>query len=154
GRPAQADRGAHARHVRPRRGGRGRDRPERSDALRHGRSHPRPAGRPRAARRGDRSRGGDPAPRPAHPPVREAPARVDAPAPGPATRLSRERPRGGGAMRPSEHDAVREARDALVVIGSVTPPVVILAALFGVATGQLDGFLRWIAGTLLMASIL
>ncbi|HYW28288.1 MAG TPA: hypothetical protein VE824_00665 [Gaiellales bacterium] len=57
-------------------------------------------------------------------------------------------------MRPSEHDAVREARDALVVIGSVTPPVVILAALFGVATGQLDGFLRWIAGTLLMASIL
>ncbi len=57
-------------------------------------------------------------------------------------------------MRQAEHDAVREARDALVVIGSVTPPIVILAALFGIVTGQLDGFLRWIAGTLLMASVL
>jgi hypothetical protein len=28
------------------------------------------------------------------------------------------------------------------------------AALVGVATGQVDGFLRWIAGTLLMASVL
>ena len=55
-------------------------------------------------------------------------------------------------MKPREHDAVREARDALVVIGSVTPPFVILAVLFGVTTDQLDGFLRWIAGTLLMAS--
>jgi hypothetical protein len=57
-------------------------------------------------------------------------------------------------VRPREHDAVREARDALVVIGSLTPPLVILAALFGVATDQLDGFLRWIAGTLVMASVL
>ena len=57
-------------------------------------------------------------------------------------------------MKPAEHDAVREARDALVVIGSVTPPIVILAALFGIVTGQLTGFLRWIAGTLLMASVL
>jgi uncharacterized membrane protein len=57
-------------------------------------------------------------------------------------------------VRQREHDAVREARDALVVIGSVTPPLVILAALFGVTTDQLDGFLRWIAGTLLMACVL
>ena len=57
-------------------------------------------------------------------------------------------------MKPREHDAVREARDALVVIGSVTPPLVILAVLFGVTTDQLGGFLRWIAGTLLMASVL
>jgi hypothetical protein len=57
-------------------------------------------------------------------------------------------------MRPREHDAVREARDALVVIGAVTPPLVVLAVLFGVATDELDGFLRWIAGTLVMASVL
>jgi hypothetical protein len=57
-------------------------------------------------------------------------------------------------VRPPEHDAVREARDALVVIGTVTPPLVILAALFGIVTDQLDGFLRWIAGTLVMASVL
>jgi hypothetical protein len=57
-------------------------------------------------------------------------------------------------VKPAEHDAVREARDALVVIGSVTPPIVILAALFGIVTDQLDGFLRWIAGTLVMASVL
>jgi hypothetical protein len=57
-------------------------------------------------------------------------------------------------MRPPEHDAVREARDALVVIGTVTPPLVILAVLFGIVTDQLDGFLRWIAGTLVMASVL
>jgi len=57
-------------------------------------------------------------------------------------------------VKQAEHDAVREARDALVVIGSVTPPIVVLAALFGIVTGQLDGFLRWIAGTLLMASVL
>ncbi|HEY0389809.1 MAG TPA: hypothetical protein VGC71_15315 [Gaiellales bacterium] len=57
-------------------------------------------------------------------------------------------------MREREHDAVREARDALVVIGAVTPPLVILSVLFGVATDELDEFLRWIAGTLLMASVL
>jgi hypothetical protein len=57
-------------------------------------------------------------------------------------------------VREREHDAVREARDALVVIGAVTPPLVILSVLFGVATDELDEFLRWIAGTLLMASVL
>jgi hypothetical protein len=49
---------------------------------------------------------------------------------------------------------VREARDALVVIGVLTPPLVIVAALFGFATGELSGFLRWVAGTLVMAVIL
>jgi hypothetical protein len=57
-------------------------------------------------------------------------------------------------MRRREHDAVREARDALVVIGVLTPPLVIVAALFGFATGELSGFLRWVAGTLVMAVIL
>jgi uncharacterized membrane protein len=57
-------------------------------------------------------------------------------------------------VREREHDAVREARDALVVIGAVTPPLVILSVLFGVAADELDEFLRWIAGTLVMASVL
>jgi hypothetical protein len=53
-----------------------------------------------------------------------------------------------------EHDAVREARDALVVIGVLTPPAIVLAVLFGVTSNQTGGFLRWIAGTLLMAMVL
>jgi hypothetical protein len=53
-----------------------------------------------------------------------------------------------------EQDAVREARDSLVVIGVLTPPLVIISVLFGVATDELPGFLRWVAGTLVMAAIL
>lgn len=53
-----------------------------------------------------------------------------------------------------EHDAVREARDALVVIGVLTPPAIVLAVLFGVTSDQPGSFLRWIAGTLLIAVVL
>jgi hypothetical protein len=49
-----------------------------------------------------------------------------------------------------EQDAVREARDALVVIGLMTPPLIVLAVLFGVAGHELREFLRWVAGTLLV----
>jgi len=53
-----------------------------------------------------------------------------------------------------EHDAVREARDALLVIAVVTPPLLVVAILFGVASSQLEEFLRCVGGTLLMAVVL
>jgi hypothetical protein len=53
-----------------------------------------------------------------------------------------------------EHDAVREARDALVIIGTVTPAVAAVALLAGVATGETSSLLRWVVGTLLMAAVL
>ena len=57
-------------------------------------------------------------------------------------------------MSRREHDAVREARDALLVIAVATPPLLVVAVLFGVASSQLDEFLRWVGGTLLMAVVL
>ena len=50
--------------------------------------------------------------------------------------------------------AVREARDALLVIAVATPPLLVIAVLFGVASSQLEEFLRWVGGTLLMAVVL
>jgi hypothetical protein len=49
---------------------------------------------------------------------------------------------------------VREARDALVIIGTVTPAVAAVALLIGFATGEVSGLLRWVVGTLLMAAVL
>lgn len=57
-------------------------------------------------------------------------------------------------MSRREQDAVREARDALAVIGVITPPLIVLAVLFGVAGHDLAEFLRWVAGTLLVAVVL
>ena len=57
-------------------------------------------------------------------------------------------------MSRREHDAVREARDALLVIAVATPPLLVIAVLFGVASSQLEEFLRWVGGTLLMAVVL
>jgi hypothetical protein len=53
-----------------------------------------------------------------------------------------------------EHDAVREARDALVIIGSATPVVAAIALLVGIATGSISGLLRWVVGTLVVAVVL
>jgi hypothetical protein len=53
-----------------------------------------------------------------------------------------------------EHDAVREARDALVIIGTATPVVAAIALLVGVATGSTSGLLRWVVGTLVVAVVL
>jgi hypothetical protein len=53
-----------------------------------------------------------------------------------------------------EHDAVREARDALVIIGAATPVVAAIALLVGVAAGSLPGMLRWVVGTLVVAVVL
>jgi small-conductance mechanosensitive channel len=57
-------------------------------------------------------------------------------------------------MSRREHDAVREARDALLVIAVATPPLLVIAVLFGVASSQLEEFLRWVGGTLVMAVVL
>ena len=57
-------------------------------------------------------------------------------------------------MSGREHDAVREARDALVIIGAATPVVSVIALLVGVATGSISGALRWVVGTLLVAVVL
>ena len=53
-----------------------------------------------------------------------------------------------------EHDAVREARDALAVVGTVTVPVAALALVVGLAVGEAPGVLRYVVGTLLMAVVL
>ena len=57
-------------------------------------------------------------------------------------------------MSGREQDAVREARDALLIIGVLTPPLIVVAVLFGVAGHELAGFLRWVAGTLVLAVVL
>ncbi|MDX6520496.1 MAG: hypothetical protein QOJ31_1301 [Gaiellales bacterium] len=57
-------------------------------------------------------------------------------------------------MSGREHDAVREARDALVIIGTATPVVAAIALLVGVATGSTSGLLRWVVGTLVVAVVL
>ncbi len=49
---------------------------------------------------------------------------------------------------------MREARDALVIIGTVTPAVAAVALLIGFATGEVSGLLRWVVGTLVMAAVL
>jgi hypothetical protein len=53
-----------------------------------------------------------------------------------------------------EHDAVREARDALVIIGAATPVVAAIALLVGVASGSVSGLMRWVVGTLVVAVVL
>jgi len=53
-----------------------------------------------------------------------------------------------------EHDAVREARDALVVVGTLTVPVAALGLVVGLAVGEAPGVLRYVVGTLLMAVVL
>jgi hypothetical protein len=53
-----------------------------------------------------------------------------------------------------EHDAVREARDALVIIGAATPVVAAVALLVGLASGSVSGLMRWVVGTLVVAVVL
>ena len=51
-------------------------------------------------------------------------------------------------MSPREHDAVREARDALVIITAVTPVLAVMALLIGIATGETSGAFRWVVGSI------
>lgn len=53
-----------------------------------------------------------------------------------------------------EHDAVREARDALVLVSAAVPPTAALAALAGALTGEYAAWLRWLAGPVVAAALL
>jgi hypothetical protein len=59
-----------------------------------------------------------------------------------------------GVTRPTEHDAVREARDALVIVAAVAPVAAAVAALAAVAAGDLGAWLRWLVGPLVVAGLL
>ena len=56
--------------------------------------------------------------------------------------------------RPAEHDAVREARDALVIVAAVAPVAVAVAALLAVAAGDFEAWMRWLVAPLLVAGLL
>ena len=53
-----------------------------------------------------------------------------------------------------EHDAVREARDALVILTVAAPAVAVLALLLGVAGGNVGGWAEWVIGPLAVAVLL
>jgi hypothetical protein len=56
--------------------------------------------------------------------------------------------------RPSEHDAVREARDALVIVAAVAPVAAAVSGLAAVAAGDLTAWVRWLVGPLVVAVLL
>ena len=56
--------------------------------------------------------------------------------------------------RRREHDAVREARDALVLVAAAFPVVVVVGGLLGAATGGFLGWQRWLSGSVLVAALL
>ncbi|HEY3766761.1 MAG TPA: hypothetical protein VGL44_16475 [Gaiellales bacterium] len=53
-----------------------------------------------------------------------------------------------------EHDAVREARDALVILTAAAPAVAVTALLLGLAGGDVLGWARWVIGPLVVALLL
>jgi len=59
-----------------------------------------------------------------------------------------------GVTRPKEHDAVREARDALVIVAASAPVAAAVAALLAVAAGDVEAWLRWLVGPLVVAGLL
>ena len=56
--------------------------------------------------------------------------------------------------RRREHDAVREARDALLLVGAAVPVAAAVAALLGVGAGDYLSWERWLAGSVLVAALL
>ena len=56
--------------------------------------------------------------------------------------------------RPKEHDAVREARDALVIVAAGAPVAAAVAGLAAVAAGDVTLWLRWLVGPLVVAALL
>jgi len=56
--------------------------------------------------------------------------------------------------RPKEHDAVREARDALVIVAASAPVAAAVAVLLAVAAGDVEAWLRWLVGPLVVAGLL
>lgn len=53
-----------------------------------------------------------------------------------------------------EHDAVREARDALVILAAAAPVTAAAALLFGIAAGDVLGWVRWVIGPVVVAVLL
>ena len=53
-----------------------------------------------------------------------------------------------------EHDAVREARDALVILAAATPVTAAVAVLVGVAWGDVTGWAIWMIGSVVVAVLL
>ena len=53
-----------------------------------------------------------------------------------------------------EHDAVREARDALVILAAATPVTAAVAVLIGVAWGDVTGWAIWMIGSVVVAVML
>jgi hypothetical protein len=53
-----------------------------------------------------------------------------------------------------EHDAVREARDALVILIAGAPAVAVLALLLGIAGGDVRGWAEWVIGPVAVAVLL
>jgi hypothetical protein len=59
-----------------------------------------------------------------------------------------------GRRQPSENDAVREARDALVVVIAAAPVVAVVALLLGAGLGGYTGWQRWLTGSVVVAGML
>jgi hypothetical protein len=53
-----------------------------------------------------------------------------------------------------EHDAVREARDALVIVAAAAPVAAVAAALAGIAAGDVRGWAWWVIGPTVVAVLL
>jgi hypothetical protein len=56
--------------------------------------------------------------------------------------------------RRREHDAVREARDALLLVGAAVPIVAVVAALLGTGAGDYLTWERWPTGSVVVAALL
>ena len=66
----------------------------------------------------------------------------------------RRRDRGGAVTGRREHDAVREARDALVIVAAAAPVTAAAAVLAGIAAGDVRGWAQWVIGPLVVAVLL
>jgi hypothetical protein len=53
-----------------------------------------------------------------------------------------------------EHDAVREARDALVILTAATPVTAFVAVLIGLVWGDVTDWAIWMTGSVLVAVLL
>ena len=53
-----------------------------------------------------------------------------------------------------EHDAVREARDALVILAAAAPVTAVAALLAGIAAGDVAGWALWVIGPVVVAVLL
>ena len=53
-----------------------------------------------------------------------------------------------------EHDAVREARDALVILAAAVPVTAVAALLAGIAAGDVAGWAEWVIGPVVVAVLL